>query len=197
MRRLLLLGTAVAAGLLIKRWLDVPRLPRPEVEQRLPRSRALLQGEPVFGVVKVSGADEALGILARFDEHQIACAEAARERSLDAATRRLAERLRKEHGDRLEEAQARLEERNADPGEFASVAHFDTRCDERLQDLLALPDRGFAAEYLERVRDEHTAMLLLIDDALLPDVNDPVVSGLLRRTRRHLEAHLKDARRLH
>jgi putative membrane protein len=195
-KKLLLLGTAVAAGVLIKRWLETPRLPVVEVE-RLPRSRALVHGEPVFGVVKVGGADEALGILARFDEHQIACAEAARERDLDDATLGMAERLRKEHSDRLEETNARAEERSAEPEQFGSVAHFDTRCNERLEELVGLPDAGFAGEYLERVADEHAAMLRLIDDALLPDVADPIVRELLRRHRKHLASHLADARMLH
>lgn len=196
MKKLLLLGTAVAAGVLIKRWFDVPRLPPPE-DEAIPRSRALEQGEPVFGVVKISGADEALGVLARFDEHQIACAEAARQRDLDDATLGLAERLRKEHADRLEETRARAEERNAETEQFVSVEHFDARCSERFEELQDVPDEDFATEYLERVADEHAAMLRVIDESLLPEVSDPVVLELLRRHRQHLATHLADARMLH
>lgn len=196
MKKLLLLGTAVAAGVLIKRWLETPRLAVDDPSDVLP-TRALEHGEPVFGLVRTSGADEALGILARFDEHQVECARAALERDLDDATLGLAERMRKEHEDHLEEARARAEERQAEPDQFVSVSHFDARCSERLEALRALPDEGFASEYLERVADEHAAMMKVIDDALLPGVADPTLRELLRRHRAHLKSHLSEARMLH
>jgi predicted outer membrane protein len=195
-KKLLMLGTAIAAGVLIKRLLESPRLPAP-VTGREQRLQLLGSGEPVFGVLRIGGADEALAILARFDEHQIQCAELALERDLDDATLGMAERMRKEHGDHLDESRARVEERGAETSQFGSVAQFDGRCRVRRDELRDVPDEEFVAVYLERVAQEHAAMVQLIDGALLPEVEDATVRELLTRHRAHLSAHLAEARMLH
>lgn len=194
MKRLLMLGTAIAAGVLLKRVLDAQRELPPAVTRT---RRALPRAEPVFGLLRVGGSDESLAILARFDRLQVEAALLALERDLDDATLGMAERLRKEHGDRLEETEARAEERNADAAQFGSVSAFDRHCCERLEELRDLPDAGFAEAYRARVADEHAAMVALIDDKLLPEVGDPTVRELLRRHRTHLARHLAEARRLH
>jgi predicted outer membrane protein len=194
MKKLLMLGTAIAGGLLLKRVLDAQR-EAPATLTRRPRS--LPPAEPVFGLVRVGGADESLEILARFDQLQVDAALVALERDLDDATLGMAERLRKEHGDRLEETRARAEERNTDAAGFGSVTAFDTHCCERLEELRGLPDAAFAEAYRERVADEHAAMVALIEDTLLPEADDPTVRELLRRHRTHLARHLAEVRKLH
>lgn len=194
MKKLLLLGSAIAAGVLFKRLLDNLEDARP-----LPATHLLGPGSesPVFGIVRAGDADEALALLERFDEHQIDCAELALERELDGATVGLAERLRKEHADHLDETRARREERGSESALYGAVEAFDVHCRDRLAELREIADHEFAERYVDRVAEEHEAMVEAIDEALLPVAEDGTVRELLRRHRQHLASYLEDARLLH
>ena len=194
MKKLLLLGSAIAAGVLIKRLLENTPAPWPARTSHLLGSGA--EGD-VFGIVRAADEDEALALVARFDEHQIDCAELALERDLDGASLGLAERLRKEHGDHLDETRARREERGSEAEEYGAVEAFDVHCRDRLAELREIADDEFAERYVERVAAEHEAMIEAIDEALLPATDDATVRELLQRHRQHLASHLADARRLH
>ena len=194
MKKLLLLGTAIAAGVLIKRFLESSS----DLESARPMP-LLGSGSlsDVFGIVRAADEDEALALIARFDEHQIDCAELALERDLDGASLGLAERLRKEHGDHLDETRARREERGSDDGQYGVVDAFDVHCRDRLAELREIAEEEFAESYVARVAEEHEAMIEVIDEALLPASDDATVRELLQRHRQHMASHLADARLLH
>lgn len=193
MKKLLLLGSAIAAGVMLKRWLES----QPDAHSAPTRLLGTRDDGPVFGIVRAADEDEALALMARFDQHQIDCAELALERELDGAGLALAERLRKEHGDHLDETRARREERGSEYEQYGAVEAFDIHCRDRLAELREIADEDFADTYVERVAAEHEAMVEAIDEALLPASDDATVRELLQRHRQHLAAHLEDARRLH
>jgi putative membrane protein len=192
-KKLLLLGSAIAAGVLIKRLLETP----PDARSGRPMPLLGSGTEAVFGIVRAADEDEALALIARFDEHQIDCAELALERELDSASLGLAERLRKEHGDHLDETRARREERGSEDEQYGAVEAFDVHCRDRLAELREIAEDEFAESYVERVAAEHEAMIEAIDEALLPASDDATVRELLQRHRQHLAMHLADARLLH
>ena len=193
MKKLLLLGSAIAAGVLIKRLLENSQDAHPARTTHLLGSDS---EDSVFGIVRAADEDEALALIARFDEHQIESAELALERDLDGASLGLAERLRKEHSDHLEETRARREERGSEDEEYGAVEAFGVHCRDRLAELREIDDE-FAERYVERVAAEHEAMIEAIDEALLPASDDATVRELLQRHRQHMASHLAIARRLH
>lgn len=193
-KKLLLLGSAIAAGVLIKRLLESSVDARPAQTARLLGSG---MAGSVFGIVRAADEDEALALIARFDEHQIDCALLALERDLDGASLGLAERLRKEHGDHLDETRARREERGSEDEVYGAVEAFDVHCRDRLADLREIDDDEFAERYVDRVAAEHEAMIEAIDEALLPATDDATVRELLQRHRQHMVTHLANARLLH
>jgi predicted outer membrane protein len=139
---------------------------------------------------------EALSLLMAFDAHERHAARLASRHRVGAAIAAYARMIDREHeADEFhadDVACAAGVPLDADAGCLPELDDWRRRCDR----LDALDGRAFEDAWLGEMLDEYQALLIRIDQELLPRVQNPLVLRHLELARARIAAHLDEARRL-
>jgi len=146
--------------------------------------------------VPVGDDGAVLSMLVVLDEHQIAAAEMALNRPVRDEVQSLATMLRDEHQSDLDKNRALLDELGVEPPQDGAFADVEGSFLKRRRQLSKVDDEQFQSNYIEDLIDEHERFLALIDRSLLPAASDQRVAKRVRNARKHLTAHLAEARLL-
>ncbi len=143
-----------------------------------------------------SGDAEALGTLVVVNKHEIAAAELAQSKEVDAATRDYAKMLEHDHRANLEKVDTLSKLTKTPITESPEVAQLKSKAAAERATLARLDGKEFQNAYLDAMIKGHAEMLGRIDDKLLPGSSDAVVQQHLRSTRESVSRHLAKAKEL-
>jgi len=139
---------------------------------------------------------EALGFLVVVNDHEIAAAREAEQRSLSPGTTAFAKRMVEQHSDNNGATKELARKLGRDPEENSEARALRQKGESELADLAAQDDRAFERAYVDAMIEGHEAVLKLIDEKLLPAARDGELRRHLEETRRHVAEHLEEARKL-
>lgn len=149
----------------------------------------------------VSAADQAqvaaLAFIVAIDEQEVAAAEQARGKNIDAGIRAYADLLHEEHSSNLDQTHAIADSTRLVLRDDADVMAYRSRGMADLERMAALDGDEYADAYLTAMADGHAEALALIDQRLLPAATRPQLRQLLMATRAQVEQHLQAAKELH
>lgn len=143
-----------------------------------------------------AGDTEALSTLVVVNRHEIAAAELAQSREIDAATRDYAKMLENDHRANLEKVDTLSKLARAPITESPEVAQLKSKAADERASLDRLDGKEFQNAYLDAMVKGHAEVLSKIDDKLLPGSSDAAVQQHLRSTRESVSRHLAKAKEL-
>lgn len=149
----------------------------------------------------VSAADQAqvdaLAFIVAIDEQEVAAAEQARGKKIDASIRAYADLLHQEHSSNLDQTHALADAARLLLKDGADVMAYRSRGQADLERMAALDADEYAEAYLTAISDDHAEALALIDERLLRAATRPELRQHLLATRSQVEQHLQAANALH
>lgn len=140
-----------------------------------------------------TGQQEALGLLAAVDEHEIAAAQQAKSKNVDGAELDYANMMESAHSQNLAATRALM---MADAAEPAAVADLKAKGQAELDRLGALQGDEYEDAYIDAMVAGHQDALAMLDSRLIPAARDAAVRQHLQSTREQVAAHLEQARQL-
>ncbi|MDG6347707.1 DUF4142 domain-containing protein [Luteimonas sp. 8-5] len=140
-----------------------------------------------------TGQQEALGLLAAVDEHEIAAAQQAKSKNVDGAELDYANMMESAHSQNLAATRALM---MADAAEPAAVADLKAKGQAELDRLGALQGDEYEDAYIDAMVNGHQDALAMLDSRLIPAARDAAVRQHLQSTREQVAAHLERAREL-
>lgn len=143
-----------------------------------------------------AGDAEALSTLVVVNKHEIAAAELAQSREIDAATRDYAKMLEHDHRANLEKVENLSKLTKTPIAESPEVAELKRKAAADRDALAKLDGKEFQNAYLDAMVKGHAEVLSKIDDKLLPGSTDAAVQQHLRSTRESVSRHLAKAKEL-
>src|SRR5690606_16878822 len=136
---------------------------------------------------------EALGLLAAVDEHEVAAAQQAKSKDVDGAELEYANMMEAAHSQNLAATRALM---IADAAEPAAVADLKAKGQAELDRLGALQGDEYEDAYIDAMVAGHQDALAMLDSRLIPAARDAAVRQHLQSTREQVAAHLEQAREL-
>lgn len=143
-----------------------------------------------------AGDAEALSTLVVVNKHEIAAAELAQSKEVDAATRDYAKMLEHDHRANLEKVENLSKLTKTPIAESPDVAELKRKAAADRDALAKLDGKAFQNAYLDAMVKGHAEVLSKIDDKLLPGSTDAAVQQHLRSTRESVSRHLAQAKEL-
>ncbi|HVH34019.1 MAG TPA: DUF4142 domain-containing protein [Tahibacter sp.] len=143
-----------------------------------------------------AGDAEALSTLVVVNKHEIAAAELAQSKEVDAATRDYAKMLEHDHRANLEKVENLSKLTKTPIAESPDAAELKRKAAADRDALAKLDGKAFQNAYLDAMVKGHAEMLSKIDDKLLPGSTDAAVQQHLRSTRESVSRHLAKAKEL-
>lgn len=138
----------------------------------------------------------ALATLSAINKHEIAAAQIALAKAVDADTKRYATMMQQEHGDN----QARTEQLAAStaisPNSNEAVRKLEQESEAKRDALEPMSGAEFRKAYLGAMVADHTQALGKLDRELIPGARNADVAAHLKLTREHVARHLEEAKRL-
>jgi putative membrane protein len=120
----------------------------------------------------------------------------AQGRAKQASVKKFAAMMVKEHTSAKQEQEKLYKRLTLTPSESATAASLKTDTDQALDALKKADASGFDAAYVSNQVNAHQQVLDLLDAKLLPAAVNPELAESLRKMRRTVEQHLKDAQAL-
>ena len=139
---------------------------------------------------------EALAFLVVVNEHEIAAAEQARDKQLDAKVRAYADMLHADHSKNLAETRAVADSAGAAVTDTPDVDAQRQKGKDELEQLGGLEGDAYAKAYLDAMVKGHNDALVLIDTRLVPAATDEAIKQHLNTTRDAIAKHLEEAKQL-
>ena len=149
--------------------------------------------EPAAGT---TAPGEALAFLVVVNEHEIAAAEQARDKQLDAKVRAYADMLHADHSKNLAETRAVADSAGAAVTDTPDVDAQRQKGKDELEQLGGLEGDAYAKAYLDAMVKGHNDALVLIDTRLVPAATDEAIKQHLNTTRDAIAKHLEEAKQL-
>ena len=143
-----------------------------------------------------AGDAEALSTLVVVNKHEIAAAELAQSKEVDAATRDYAKMLEHDHRANLEKVENLSKLTKTPIAESPDAAELKRKTAADRDALAKLDGKAFQNAYLDAMVKGHAEVLSKIDDKLLPGSTDAAVQQHLRSTRESVSRHLAKAKEL-
>lgn len=142
------------------------------------------------------GDAAALSTLVAVNKHEIAAAELAQSKEIDAATRDYAKMLERDHRANLEKVENLSKLTKTPIAESPEVAELKRKTAAERDSLAKLDGKEFQNAYLDAMVKGHAEVLSTIDGKLLPGSTDAAVQQHLRATRESVSKHLAKAKEL-
>jgi len=149
--------------------------------------------EPAAGT---TAPGEALAFLVVVNEHEIAAAEQARDKQLEAKVRAYADMLHADHSKNLAETRAVADSAGAAVTDTPDVDAQRQKGKDELEQLGGLEGDAYAKAYLDAMVKGHNDALVLIDTRLVPAATDEAIKQHLNTTRDAIAKHLEEAKQL-
>lgn len=143
-----------------------------------------------------AGDTVALSTLRAVNKHEIAAAEMAQSKTVDAATMDYAKMLEKDHTANLEKVENISKLTKTPLAESPDVKTLEEKTKAEREKLSKLNGSAFQTAYLDAMIEGHAEVLGKIDATLLPGSTDAAVQQHLRATRESVSKHLAKAREL-
>lgn len=143
-----------------------------------------------------AGDAAALSTLVAVNKHEIAAAELAQSKEIDAATRDYAKMLERDHRANLEKVENLSKLTKTPIAESPEVAELKRKTAAERDSLAKLDGKEFQNAYLDAMVKGHAEVLSTIDGKLLPGSTDAAVQQHLRATRESVSKHLAKAKEL-
>ena len=143
-----------------------------------------------------AGDTAALSTLRAVNKHEIAAAELAQSKSVDAATMDYAKMLEKDHKANLEKVEEISKLTKTPLAESPDVKALEDQTRAERDKLGKLNGHEFQTAYLDAMIAGHADVLARLDAKLLPGATDAAVQQHLRATRESVNRHLAKAKEL-
>ncbi len=143
-----------------------------------------------------AGDIEALSTLSAVNKHEIAAAELAQSKKIDAATMDYAKMLQTDHTANLKKVDEISQMTKAPIAETPSVKALKDQTSAERDTLAKLDGPAFQTAYLDAMIKGHANVQSMIDTKLLPGATDVAVQQHLRNTRTSVAKHLDQAKQL-
>lgn len=138
----------------------------------------------------------ALSTLRAVNKHEIAAAELAQSKKIDAAAMDYANMLEKDHTANLEKVEQLSKLTKTPLAESPDVKALEDKSKNERERLSKLDDTAFQTAYLDAMIEGHADVLRKLDGQLLPGASDAAVQQHLRATRESVSRHLDQAKAL-
>jgi len=143
-----------------------------------------------------AGDIEALSTLSAVNKHEIAAAELAQSKKIDAATMDYAKMLQTDHTANLKKVDEISQMTKAPIAETPSVKALKDQTSAERDTLAKLDGPAFQTAYLDAMIKGHANVQSMIDTKLLPGATDVAVQQHLRKTRESVAKHHDQAKQL-
>ena len=143
-----------------------------------------------------AGDTVALSTLRAVNKHEIAAAELAQSKSIDAATMDYAKMLEKDHEANLEKVEEISKLTKTPLAESPDIKALEDQTRNERERLAKLDGAAFQTAYLDAMIAGHADVLGKLDAKLLPGASDVAVQQHLRATRESVSRHLDKAKQL-
>ncbi|HSX62510.1 MAG TPA: DUF4142 domain-containing protein [Tahibacter sp.] len=143
-----------------------------------------------------AGDAAALSTLRAVNKHEIAAAELAQSKKVDAATMDYAKMLQKDHTANLEKVESISKLTKTPLAESPDVKTLEEKKKAERDTLAKLDGTSFQTAYLDAMIAGHADVLSQLDTKLLPGATDAAVQQHLRATRESVNRHLTKAKEL-
>jgi putative membrane protein len=143
-----------------------------------------------------AGDTIALSTLRAVNKHEIAAAELAQSKSVDAATMDYAKMLEKDHKANLEKVEEISKLTKTPLAESPDIKVLEDQTKSERERLAKLDGPAFQTAYLDAMIAGHADVLGKLDAKLLPGASDVAVQQHLRATRESVSRHLDKAKQL-
>lgn len=139
---------------------------------------------------------EILAFVIAVDDNEVLAAGQAQKKKIRADVKAYAKMLHKEHGMNLGQTMMLGRSLEVKPIDTPAVDKFRVKGAGELAALVPLNGEAFAAAYLDAMVKGHSEVLDMIDSKLLPNADNAALKKHLMKTRKHVAAHLDQAKRL-
>lgn len=143
-----------------------------------------------------AGDSLALSTLRAVNKHEIAAAELAQSKKIDAAAMDYANMLEKDHTANLEKVEQLSKLTKTPLADSPDVKALADKSKNERERLSKLDGTAFQTAYLDAMIEGHTEVLGKLDGQLLPGSSDAAVQQHLRATRESVNRHLDQAKAL-
>lgn len=187
---LLLLATAIAAGSGCSKGSSEPQ---PGASQGNEAPAA-----PATGTVPQTKLTDGQisQILATVDSSEIEQAQVALKKTNNPDVRAYATHMVEQHTASKQAGAQLTSQTTLEPAESPKAVELQTRSTRTLQELEAADAATFDQIYLQGQIQQHEEVLSMIDDQLLPAVNEPALRDHLTNARGAVQQHLEQARKI-
>lgn len=155
---------------------------------------AMPEALPPEGTTPATGAtsqQEALGLLAAANEHEVAAADQAIAKKVTGDVLAFANMMKTDHGKNLAETTAL-----GGTSEGAKIAELRSKGEAELAALDAKSGIEYEQAYIDAMVKGHTDVLALLDGSLIPAATDAAVKTHFANTRTAVAKHLDEAKKL-
>jgi len=147
-----------------------------------------------------NNADSAAGngvpvaTLMAVNDHEIKAAETAMKKDVSAPVKNYAQMMKDEHGDN--QSKTKDLSKSVKPVENAEVKSLKEKTAASRESLSKLDGAAFEKAYVEAMVKDHSEVLAMLDNKLIPGATDPKVVDHLKATRESVAHHLHEAKKL-
>lgn len=139
---------------------------------------------------------DALGMVVVVNEHEIAAAEAARAKKIGEPVRKYADMMHTEHSANLEQVRALEASSGVAASMGADATAMRTQKETERNEMAKLDGNEFERAYVDAMVRDHDAVLMMLDQKLIPAAQNAAVKQHLQMTRDAVAKHLEQAREL-
>ena len=149
-------------------------------------------------VMSAKHADEAeiLAYLNAMNESEVAAAQDALAKNVDARVMKFAEHMNKDHSKSLEDTQKLAHSMDVQPQDTDAVTRFREKSSGIRSDLSRLDGGAFANAYMDYMVRDHAKALEMIDENFMKQAKDVQLQDHLKVTRAEIADHYADAKKI-
>lgn len=145
---------------------------------------------------KAGGDGEILGFVGAVDENEVLAAAEAQKKKISGPVLDYAKMLHKEHGRNVADTLKLGQKIGVTPLETPAVDKLRVKGASELAALIPLDGDQFASAYIAAMVKGHAEALDMIDNQLLKNARNDAVKKHLTETRRHVDRHLQEAKKI-
>jgi putative membrane protein len=182
-KRLLAIGVSILLLVFINPVLAQYEKPATTQEQKDMKSDQRAEGEIIAFLLAV-------------DQHEVAAAKMANQKSTNANVKQYAQMMIKDHSKHLEDTQKQMNNINVQPREAPDIDQTKTEAEAARKKLGDMQGAAFDSAYIDQMVKDHANALDHIDNHYMKATENAQLLNLLRETRTAVAKHHEEAQRI-
>ncbi|KTD22909.1 Predicted outer membrane protein [Legionella lansingensis] len=139
---------------------------------------------------------EVIGFLIVLNQNEMAAAKDALNKKVNPKVKSYARMLYNDHSKNLKDTMKISKKIGQSPAQTNKVASLKRKGEKAQASLSSLQDTDFEVAYIDAMVRGHEEALIIIDENLINNVNNPDLKKHLKTTRSHVQQHLNAAKQI-